>query len=196
MPRSQHPFRQLDADLARTEDRTISLLQDQAKTPGREQRIQRTLVEMPDQRPFDQHSERTGRDERQNHREEEVAGKQTRQVGLKEIRCHPGDVGAEDQELAMRHVDDAHLAEDDGEPKRHQHVNRKQDQPGEALHRENRAEIANRIIAEHRSVLRRSGRLAPRRGCRRARGWLVAWTGQSTPQMRRRARSGHPRTHW
>src|ERR1700709_1330354 len=53
----------------------------------------------------------------------------------------------------MGHVDDAHLAEDDGETERHQHVNRKQDQSGEALHRENGAEIANRIIAKHAVVL-------------------------------------------
>ncbi len=49
----------------------------------------------------------------------------------------------------MGHVDDAHLAEDDGEPQRHQHVDRKQDQAGEALHCENGAEIAKRIVTEH-----------------------------------------------
>ncbi len=49
----------------------------------------------------------------------------------------------------MGHVDDAHLAEDDGKPERHQHVDGKQDQPGKTLHRENGTEIANRIVAKH-----------------------------------------------
>ena len=151
LQRAQHPLRQFDADFARAEHRAIGLLQDQAQAPGREQRIERALVEMADQRPFDQHAERAGGDERQHHREEEVAGEQAGQIVLEEVRRHPGDVGAEDHELAMRHVDDAHLAEDDRKPERHQHVDGKQDQAGKALHDEDGAEIANRIVAEHRS---------------------------------------------
>jgi hypothetical protein len=50
----------------------------------------------------------------------------------------------------MRHVDDAHLAEDDRKTERHQHVNGKQDQACKALHDEDGAQIANRIFAEHR----------------------------------------------
>ena len=50
----------------------------------------------------------------------------------------------------MRHVDDAHLAEDDRKTKRHQHVDGKQDQACETLHDEDGAKIANRIFAEHR----------------------------------------------
>ncbi len=53
----------------------------------------------------------------------------------------------------MGHVDDAHLAEDDGKPERHQHVDGEQDQSGKALHREDGAEIAERIVAEHLIVL-------------------------------------------
>ena len=150
MQRAEHPLRQFDADFTRAENRAIGLLQDQAQTPGGEQRIQRALVEMPYQHPFHQHSERPGRDEGQYHREEEVAGEQSGKIGLEEIRGHPGDVGAEDHELAMGHVDDAHLAEDDRKTERHQHVDGKQDQAREALHDEDGAEIANRIIAEHR----------------------------------------------
>jgi hypothetical protein len=74
--RTQHPLRQFDTDLARTEHRTIGLLQDQAQAPGGEQRIERTLVEMTDQRPFDQHPQRAGRQKRKPHREEEVSGEQ------------------------------------------------------------------------------------------------------------------------
>ena len=50
----------------------------------------------------------------------------------------------------MRHVDDAHLAEDDRKTERHQHVDGKQDQACKALHDEDGAQIANRIFAEHR----------------------------------------------
>ena len=49
----------------------------------------------------------------------------------------------------MRHVDDAHLAEDDRKTERHQHVDGKQDQACETLHDEDGAEITNRIVAEH-----------------------------------------------
>src|SRR3978361_807833 len=75
-------------------------------------------------------------------------------MALKEIRRQPGDVGAEDHELAMGHVDDAHLAEDDRKTERHQHVDGKQDQARKALHDEDGAQITNRIIAEHRYILR------------------------------------------
>ncbi len=37
----------------------------------------------------------------------------------------------------MRHVDDAHLAEDDRKTERHQNVDGEQDQAGKALHDEN-----------------------------------------------------------
>ena len=54
----------------------------------------------------------------------------------------------------MRHVDHAHLAEDDREAEGHQHVDREQDQAGETLHREDRAEISEGIVTEHVFVLR------------------------------------------
>jgi hypothetical protein len=56
---------------------------------------------------------------------------------LKNPRGEKRHVGAEDHELPVRHVDHAHLPEDDGEPQRHQQEHRKQDQPGEALHHQN-----------------------------------------------------------
>ena len=56
--RAHQPVRQFDADLARAEHRAVGLLQDQAQAPGREQRVERALVEMAYQRPFDQHAER------------------------------------------------------------------------------------------------------------------------------------------
>jgi hypothetical protein len=49
----------------------------------------------------------------------------------------------------MCHVDDAHLAKDDGQTKRHQHEHRKQDQAGKTLHRHDRGEITERIPHQH-----------------------------------------------
>src|SRR5712664_2747812 len=128
---------------------------------------------MADQRPFDQHSERTGGYERQYHRQKEVPAEQAREIGLKSRRGQIGDVGAEDHELAMRHVDDAHLAEDDGKADRHKYAEGKQDQASEALHREDCAEITNRIVAEHRTNLRRreGWRCEPIRKARLSQAW-------------------------
>ena len=75
---------------------------------------------MPDESPFDEHAERARRQERERHRDEEVNAEQRGQELREEIRSHPGDVGAQNHELAMGHVDDAHLAEDDREAERHQ----------------------------------------------------------------------------
>src|SRR5579863_5897834 len=67
----------------------------------------------------------------------------------------------------MRHVDDAHLAEDDRKTERHQHVDRKQDQAREALHHEDRAQITNRVIAEHQTCPMSSENMNPRTGLAR-----------------------------
>ncbi|MCY1185203.1 hypothetical protein D9M73_259620 [compost metagenome] len=66
----------------------------------------------------------------------------------------------------MRHVDDAHLAEDDRKSVRHQNVDGEQDKACESLHHKDRAEIANRIVAEHFNSPRR-GSLAPQTNPRR-----------------------------
>jgi len=84
--------------------------------------------------------------------DEEVAVEEARQIVLEQVRRHPGDVGAQNHEFAVRHVDDAHLAEDDRKTERHQHEHREQDQPGKTLHDEDRGEIANRIVAEHQEA--------------------------------------------
>ena len=64
-----------------------------------------------------------------DHRDEEVAAEQAR-ADRSGTACEhqTGDVGAEDHELAVRHVDDAHLAEDDRKTERHQHEDGEQDQ--------------------------------------------------------------------
>ena len=52
LQRAHHPVRQFDADLARAEAGAEGLLHDQAQAPGREQRIERTLVEAAGSAPI------------------------------------------------------------------------------------------------------------------------------------------------
>ena len=145
--RAHHPLRQLHADLTRPESRAEGLLHDQAQAPGREQGIERARIEVADEQPFDSQAERARDDERDRHREKEVTAVQARKIGLEQVRGEIGHVGAEDHELPVRHVDHAHLAEDDRKSERHQKKDREQDQAGEGLHRKDRTEFAKRIAA-------------------------------------------------
>jgi hypothetical protein len=56
------------------------------------------------------------------------------QVGLGQRREQVDGVGADGHELAMRHVDHAHLAEDDGQAEAHQQQHGKQAEACETLH--------------------------------------------------------------
>ena len=53
-------LRQLNAHLARPEDRTERLLHDQAQPPSRQQRVERPRVETADERPLDEQPQRAG----------------------------------------------------------------------------------------------------------------------------------------
>jgi hypothetical protein len=147
--RPHHPVRLVHPHFPRAEHRPVDLLQDQAQAPGRQQRIQRAPVQVPYQNVFHQHAQQAGGAERQHDRQEEIQAEQGGHVGGEQLGRQVGDIGAQDHELAMRHVDDAHLAEDDGQPQRHQHEDGEQDQPGETLHRHDRAEIGKRIAEQH-----------------------------------------------
>ena len=69
----------------------------------------------------DQESERNGDRQR--------IVEQRRIAGADELLHHEGRVGAEHHHLAMRHVDDAHHAEGDGEPDRRQQQHRAEREP-------------------------------------------------------------------
>ena len=101
--------------------------------------------------------ERAGDDERDRHRDEEVAGEEAGQIVLEQMRGQIGHVGAEDHELAVRHVDHAHLAEDDRETERHQHEDGEQDQAGKALHRRRSSRARQANSRRTFDVLRREG---------------------------------------
>jgi hypothetical protein len=138
---------------SRAEGGAERLLHDQAQSPRRQQGVERTPVETLDQRPFDEKPDRSGGDESNDHGDKEVSTIEPWQIAREQVRAEIRHVGAEDHELTVRHVDDAHLAEDDRQTERHEQVDREQNQAGEALHRQNRAEFTERI-AEHRAAPR------------------------------------------
>jgi hypothetical protein len=134
VPRAHQPLRQGGADLARTEDRAERLLHHQGQAPGGQQGIQRTLVQLADHRQFHQPADGAGDEEGQDDGEEEVIGPEGRGVLFGQRGNHEGGVGADGEELAVGHVDHAHLAEDDRQPQSHQQQDAEHGQAVEALH--------------------------------------------------------------
>src|SRR5690554_4161058 len=66
-----------------------------------------------------------------------------------QVGGHVGDVGTENHELPVRHIDDPHLAEDDGQAQGHENKDRKQNQTGKPLHGKDRGQLGGREIREH-----------------------------------------------
>jgi hypothetical protein len=106
--------------------------------PGREQRVQRTAIEPAHQEVLDDEAESTREQEGNDDREEKVPLGEPGSPALADLGEHVRRIGADGEKLAVRHVDDAHLAEDDGQPQRHQEQDRKVAQAGEGLHGPNR----------------------------------------------------------
>ena len=101
------------------------LLQDQRHAPGGEQRLERPAVEEADDAALDGDADQRRRPGRRaaaaiSQRPVEQAGAR----GADELLDDEGRVGAEHDHLAMRHVDDAHHAEGDGEADRGQQQHR------------------------------------------------------------------------
>ena len=111
------------------ENRTCRLLQDQADAPGSQQRIDLTAVQPGNDQLFqhDTEQERRRKGERQRCDVVPVA-----HGAWQKCREHLlGDVGhvcADHNELAVRHVDDAHQSERDGQSERGQQDNRAETQ--------------------------------------------------------------------
>ena len=93
--------------------------------PGGEQGLQRPAVEEADDAALDQDADGAGDEERQRARPRRAT--QSSQPGAAvrtDLLDDEGRVGAEHHHLAMRHVDDAHHAEGDGEADRRQQQHR------------------------------------------------------------------------
>ena len=110
-----HVGRDLDADVGGAEDVARGLLQDEAHAPGHEQRVLGAPVEAADDELLEDEAERRrddeGRDDGHGHVGAEGGGREVAEGVLH----HVGRVGADHDELAVRHVDDAHEAEGDGQ---------------------------------------------------------------------------------
>ena len=85
------------------------------KRPCREQRIQQSAVQSSHHKALDGVAECAGDDEGNRDAQEKMQS----EMGLAEN----GDVGADHDELAMRHIDDTHGAVGDGEPESDQQQN-------------------------------------------------------------------------
>ena len=135
-PRALQPGHGRDLDLPGVDELAKELLQDQADPPGGQQRVERTLVEITDQAALQRIAEHAGDDECQHDPEEDV---DVHQPGEETLEQHGSAVAAvrpHGHQLAVGHVDDAHEAEHDRQPQRHQHQDREDAQPGESLHGE------------------------------------------------------------
>ena len=121
MERAGHERRVGDQPVVGAEQAAHRLLQDQRHAPGREQRLERAGVEIADDQPLDRDADDRGDDERRagwRRRATSSAARAAERAGRR--RC----IGAEHHHLAMRHVDDAHDAEGDGEADRGEQQNR------------------------------------------------------------------------
>ena len=101
--------------MRRAEEDQHALGRDQADAPGGDDRVDRPVVEPPDDQPLERHADEPGGERARGD------GERQRQAGA---RGEDGGVGAAHDELAMREVDDAHHAEDHREPGRRDHQER------------------------------------------------------------------------
>jgi hypothetical protein len=115
-----------DLDVRGTEDVPGHLLEDQADAPRQQQRVQRPAVEPPDHQPFQDQPEHAADHERD--------GQSDRHGLAADQRLHQErGVGAGHDELSVRHVDDAHLAEGEGEAEGGEQQHRADARPDDQL---------------------------------------------------------------
>jgi hypothetical protein len=96
---------------------------------------------MADHDVLDHEPDAGSQEERHDDGENEVRVEQPGRKGLAQDGQTVGRVGADGEEVAVRHVDDAHLPEDDGEAERHQQQDTEVAQAIEPLHGEDRHEL-------------------------------------------------------
>ncbi len=93
--------------------------QDQADAPGREQRLQRPPVEEADDAALERHADQRSRGRRRPAPPPPGTSRTAPgSVAAEQVLDHVGRVGADHDQLAVRHVDDAHQPVGDGEPQR------------------------------------------------------------------------------
>ena len=102
----------------------MTTLQDDAHAPGGEQRLQWSIVDPLDDAAFDDQPEKPDHNKGDRYREEGIAA---------ELADHGGGIGADHDQLAVRHVDDAGNAEDDRETESCDHQDRDYAEAAEKL---------------------------------------------------------------
>ena len=107
--RTQHPFWQFGTHFFGAKAGAEDLLHDQAQTPGRQQSIQRPLVEMPDHNEFNKVTNRKCQHEGNCNGEHEVIIRET--IISSHFGNKHGGVCAYGHKLTMRHVNHPHLPE-------------------------------------------------------------------------------------
>ena len=109
-----HPGRIADFAIVGAERGAHRLLQDQRQAPGRQQRFQRPAIEEADDGALDHDADDAGDQEGERNRDRERIVEQRRIARADHLLHHEGDIGAEHDHFAVRHVDHAHDAEGDG----------------------------------------------------------------------------------
>ena len=127
--RAAHPGGIADLAVGRAEHGAHRLLQHQRQAPGRQQRLQRAAVEKANDASLNQDTDRTGDDEGQRHGDEQRVVEQRGIAGADGFLHHEGDIGPDHDHLAVRHVDDAHHPEGDGQTNSREQQNRTERQP-------------------------------------------------------------------
>ena len=146
--------RHLERQALRAPDRARQVLDDQREAERQQQRVERigTLVERPDQHALDGEPDDGGAERTDDERAPEP------EVGRERVR----EVGADDEEAAVRHVDHRVEAQDQREPERHQRVEDALDQPVECVEQQ---KLHARPLCASRTRARRqaNGRCCGRR---------------------------------
>ena len=126
------PARVLHLHVLGAEDRAHGLHQDQADAPGGQQRLQRAAVEPADDAALEHHRRPAPETRKQPvSPATRYQSKAPGQVAPEQVLHHVGGVGADHDQLAVGHVDDAHQAVGDGEPQRGEQQDRSQADAGE-----------------------------------------------------------------
>ena len=118
-------------DVLRAEDRAHGLDQDEADAPRREQRLERPAVEEADHDALEHHARPRRRRRTPPAPRTQVPVEGARQVRAEQVLHDVGRVRADHDQLAVRHVDDAHQAVGDREPERGEQQDRAERDAGE-----------------------------------------------------------------
>ena len=172
--RSHEPAGHLKRHALRAPDQAHHVLENVSEPEGQEQAVERVLaIERADQQPLDDETERGG----QRRRDDQRAPKTD--IGNQRV----GEIRAERQKSAVGEVDDPAEVEDQRQAKRHQGVERADDQAVEDVEKDNLAHAS--VFAVAREQRRRDQPPAPEGALKSARS-SCSRSPRACPRPRRR----------